>query len=145
MSYSIDVNILVYASNSSDHHRQHQAVHFLNERFNDPDLFCLTWITLMSYQRIATHSSIFPVPLTPQEAWKNIEDLLSLPQVRIIGEEHDFAEYYAQTTASFPVRGNLVPDAHLATLLRHHGVNKLYSVDSDFRKFKFLKVINPFE
>jgi predicted nucleic acid-binding protein len=44
-----------------------------------------------------------------------------------------------------PVRGNLVPDAHLATILRQHGVNVLYTNDSDFRKFTFLEVRNPFD
>jgi predicted nucleic acid-binding protein len=44
-----------------------------------------------------------------------------------------------------PVRGNLVPDAHLAALLRQHGVTTLYTNDVDFRKFTFLTVVNPFE
>ena len=43
-----------------------------------------------------------------------------------------------------PVRGNLVPDAHLAALLRQHGIRTLYTNDSDFRKFSFLDVRNPF-
>ena len=43
------------------------------------------------------------------------------------------------------VRGNAVPDAHVATLLRQHGVNRVYSTDADFRKFSFLEVINPLE
>jgi hypothetical protein len=43
-----------------------------------------------------------------------------------------------------PVRGNLVPDAHLASLLRQHGVKTLYTRDTDFRKFDFLEVSDPF-
>ncbi len=42
------------------------------------------------------------------------------------------------------VRGKLVPDAHLATLLRQHGVRILYSNDRDFWKLDFLEVRNPF-
>ena len=45
---------------------------------------------------------------------------------------------------SFPLRGNLVPDAHLVTILRQPGVGVLYSADADFRKFDFLEVVNPF-
>jgi hypothetical protein len=41
------------------------------------------------------------------------------------------------------VRGNLVPDAHLAALLRQHGISRLYTHDRDFRKFDFLEVIDP--
>ncbi len=44
-----------------------------------------------------------------------------------------------------PARGNQVPDAHLAALSRQHGVATLYTSDSDFRRFAFLKVVNPFE
>lgn len=41
------------------------------------------------------------------------------------------------------VRGKLVPDAHLAAVLRQHGVVKLYTHDKDFWKFDFLQVIDP--
>jgi predicted nucleic acid-binding protein len=41
------------------------------------------------------------------------------------------------------VRGNLVPDAHLAALLLQHGVKTLYTKDTDFRKFDFLNVRDP--
>jgi toxin-antitoxin system PIN domain toxin len=143
MSYSIDVNILLYASDSESQ-LQSAAESFLNERKNSSELLYLTWLTLMSYQRITTNLVIFKNPLTPQQAWKNIEDLLALPQVRMIGEEEDFAHHYLQVTSEMHVRGNLVPDAHLAAILRQHGVSKIYSADSDFRKFKFLKVVNPF-
>ena len=40
-------------------------------------------------------------------------------------------------------RGNLVPDAHLAALLQQHGVPTLYTHDRDFRRFDFLRVIDP--
>ena len=46
-------------------------------------------------------------------------------------------------TAGGAVRGNLVPDAHLAGLLRQHGVGTLYTADADFRRFDFLRVRNP--
>jgi hypothetical protein len=36
-----------------------------------------------------------------------------------------------------------VPDAHLAALLRQHGVKKLYTHDRDFLKFSFLDVRDP--
>ncbi|MDH4470441.1 MAG: PIN domain-containing protein [Verrucomicrobiae bacterium] len=143
MSYSIDVNIFVYASNQGDKDYQQQAISFLDEKLNESELLFLPWMTLMSYQRITTNPSVFPIPLTPQEAWKNIEDLLTLPQVRMIGEEEGFSDHYLQITSGLHVRGNLVPDAHLVAILRQHGVKTIYSTDSDFRKFDFLKVINP--
>lgn len=47
-------------------------------------------------------------------------------------------------TGSLPVRANLVPDAHLAALLRQHGVKTLYTRDADFRKVPLLELRDPF-
>jgi uncharacterized protein len=142
MSYSIDINLLVYASNDSAP-EHFPARNFLENCARDPDLLCLTWLTLLGYQRLVTHPAIFKTPLTPAVAWANITQLLRLPRVCLIGETAAFAEDYARISAVFPIRGNLVPDAHFATILRQHGVKRLYSVDTDFRKFDFLDVINP--
>lgn len=143
MSCSLDANILLYASDGSSP-LNGPAMNFLSRRLEEADLLCLTWLTLMAYQRIATHARIFQNPLSPAEAWRNIRQLIQLPRVRIIGEQAGFAEEYEVVTGAFPVRGNLVPDAHLATILRQHGVGTLYSADADFRKFEFLEVVNPF-
>lgn len=142
MSYSIDANLLLCASDTSSPFHP-AAFEFLETRPADPDLLCLTWPTLMAYQRIATHPSIFSQPLSPTRAWGNLQNLLSLPRVRVITEEPGFADDYLSMTSGMIVRGNLVPDAHLATILRQHGVRRIYTADTDFRKFDFLEVINP--
>jgi len=142
MSYSIDANLLLYASDASSPHHAKARV-FLEQRPQDPDLLCLTWGTLFAYQRIATHPSIFARPLAPDEALANIRALTSLPRARVIVEEHGFLEAYIAATNGLCARGNLVPDAHLATLLRQHGVRRIYTADTDFRKFDFLEVVNP--
>ena len=142
MSYSIDANLLLYASDTSS--PEHSAARdFLTGRAADPDLMCLTWSTVMAYQRIATHPSIFSKPLDPTVAWQNIQSLLALPRTRIITEEPGFADDYLAVTDGIVTRGNLVPDAHIATVLRQHGVRRIYTTDTDFRKFAFLEVINP--
>ena len=144
MSYSVDVNLLVFASNE-EASEQSRAIQFLEEREQDPDLFCLTWPVLCGYQRIVTHPSIFRNPLNPKEAWANVRNLLAWPRVRVLGEEESFAEDFGSLAEKMAVRGNGVPDAHVATILRQHGVNRMYSTDADFRKFSFLEVINPLE
>ena len=144
MSYSIDVNVLLYASDTSSP-KHAEAIRFLKQRASDPDLFCIAWPTLIAFLRIATHPGIFAQPLSPDDALRNVESLLSLPRVRLLSEGEGFLEIYREVTARFPVRGNLVPDAQLAALLRQHGVRRLYTVDLDFRKFDFLEVADPFE
>jgi toxin-antitoxin system PIN domain toxin len=142
MSYSIDANILLYASDeSSDGHKL--AKEFLEARGDDPDILCLTWPVLMAYQRIATHPAIFAKPLAPEVAWGNVEKLISLPRARIVTETDTFADDYRRVTDEVMAAGNLVPDAQVATILREHGVRRLYTADTDFRKFDFLEVVNP--
>ncbi|HEY3082545.1 MAG TPA: TA system VapC family ribonuclease toxin [Chloroflexota bacterium] len=142
MSYSLDVNVLLYASDQTSQRRS-AAFRFLEGRAADPDLLCLTWITLMSYLRIATHPRVFARPLSPDEALANVRALLRLPRVRVLTEEDGFLDVYREVAGAFAVRGNLVPDAHLVALLRQHGVRTLYTVDSDFRRFAFLDVRDP--
>jgi toxin-antitoxin system PIN domain toxin len=143
LSFSCDVNVLLYASDSSS------AVHGQAQQFvvgsaSGPDLFCLAWQTLMSYLRMSTNGRIFTAPLTPAEALANVEALAGRPHVRLLSEQDGFLDVYKDLTRAFPVRANLVPDAHLAAVLRQHGVRTLFTRDADFRKFDFLDVRDPF-
>jgi uncharacterized protein len=143
MSSAIDVNVLLFASDSANPlHRR--AVEFLQERATGSDVLYLAWSTVMSYLRISTHPAIFANPLQPDEAARNAETLLRLPHVRTLAEEDGFWDLYREVTKGMPTRGNDVPDARLATLLRQHGVATLYTNDRDFRKFDFLNVRDPF-
>lgn len=142
MSYSIDVNILLYASDEgSPFHSTARA--FLESCARKTELVCLGWTTIMAYLRISTHPSIFERPLSPKEARRNVEQLLGLPHLRVVSEEEGFWDVYLEATEGVTVRGNLVPDSHLAALLKQHDVRRIYTNDSDFRRFAFLEVRNP--
>lgn len=142
MSFALDVNLLLYASDTESPLHERARV-FLESCMRGGELFCLGWPTVMGYLRIATHPSVFARPLGPAEAETNVEALLGLPHVRCLAEEEGFWEIYREVTARVPTRGNLVPDAHLATLLRQHGIKTLYTHDRDFHKFEFLEVRDP--
>ena len=143
MSVAVDVNVLLYASDSSSP-RHGKALEFLDRCAHSTEFFCVAWTTLMSYLRMATHPAIFAAPLGHAEAAGNVEALLGLPHVRPIGEDEGFWQVYRSLADETPVRGNLVPDAHLAAILRQHRVKVLYTHDKDFRKFAFLDVRDPF-
>ncbi len=142
MSFSVDVNLLLYASDRASPHFE-VSQEFLRRKLSGQDIFYLAWPTAMGYLRMSTHSRIFSNPLTPDEALKNLRQLIAHPRVRTLSEKADFLVAYAEVTSAFPVRANLVPDAHLATILRQHGVGTIYTNDADFRKFEFLRTINP--
>lgn len=143
MSVSLDVNVLLYASDArSPVHDRARAL--LQDLARGGDIVCLAWPTLMSYLRIATHPGIFDAALSPREALANVEALAGLPHVRLLSEEPGFLDVYREVSGALPVRGNLVPDAHLAALLRQHGVKTLFTRDADFRRFPFLDLRDPF-
>jgi toxin-antitoxin system PIN domain toxin len=143
VSYSLDVNVLLYASDRSSE-RHAEARRFLDACAAGPEILCLAWPTLMSYLRISTHPRIFAAPLAPDEALGNVSALLALPHVRPVSELDGFIEAYKHVAGETPVRGNLVPDAHIAAILFQHGVRTLYSNDRDFRKFGSVDLRDPF-
>jgi len=143
VSYSLDANVLLYASDrSSDRHES--ARRFVERCAAGAEILCLTWPTLMAYVRIATHPRIFAAPLSPDEALANVAALIDLPHVRVVSELDGFLDAYRRMVQDLSVRGNLVPDAHVAAILFQHGVRMLYTNDRDFRKFEWLDVRDPF-
>jgi predicted nucleic acid-binding protein len=54
--------------------------------------------------------------------------------LRTPAEQGGFWDLY-RATADSQTRGNHVPDAHLAALMRQHGVGVIYTRDRDFRRY----------
>ncbi len=144
MSFAVDVNLLLYASDqSSPHYAKAEA--FIRSILERDELCYLAWLTIMSYLRMATHARIFATPLSQAEAQGNISTLLAQPQVRCLSERDGFWEVYREVAGALPVRANLVPDAHLAALLKQHRIRTICTHDRDFRKFSFLRVVDPLD
>jgi hypothetical protein len=142
VSYSIDANILLYASDSSSRFAK-PARAFLERCAQGPEVLALAWPTLAAYVRLATHPAIFASPLTPDEAASNVDSLLALPHARFLSEREGFWDVYREVTRGLATRGNDVPDAWLGALLRQHDISTLYTSDRDFRRLDFLKVVDP--
>ena len=144
MSFSIDANILLYASNAASPHHESCRT-FLTEAAAGPEILYLAWPIAMAYLRISTQPRVFSAPLSHDEALGNLRNLVHRSNVRFLTEGRDFVELYSEVTEEVTVRGNLVPDAHLATLLLQHGVRIFYTNDTDFLRFRFLEVRNPLD
>jgi predicted nucleic acid-binding protein len=86
---------------------------------------------------------ILPRPLSVADAAANVSALLALGHVRSPGEADGFWPLF-QATAAGAARGNLVFDAHIATLMRQHGVGTIYTRERDFRRFYGIRVEDPF-
>lgn len=143
MSVTVDVNVLLYASDAGSS-RQSAALDVLRQHVEGQGLLYLFWPVTLAYLRIATHPSIFARPLSPTEARANIRGLVERPNVRTPGEDERFWPALEETIHATTARGNLVPDAHVAALMRTHGVRTIISHDRDFRKFPGIEVLDPF-
>jgi len=142
MSVTVDANVLIYASNADD--EQHErARELVLQLAGGPELLYLFWPTIMAFLRIATHPAIFRNPATPKQATAAITALLERPTVRTVAEDTGFWDVYRATSGD-DVRGNRVPDTHLAALMRQHGVTVIYTRDRDFRRYDGIEPRDPF-
>jgi toxin-antitoxin system PIN domain toxin len=133
LSATVDTNVLLYAVNA-DEECHGRARELLQRLAGGPDLLYLFWPTIMGFLRIATHPAIFPDPLSPKQAMAVLAPLVARANVLTPGEGADFWSVY-EATAGEDTRGNHVPDAHLAALMRQHGVKVIYTRDRDFRRY----------
>ena len=138
MSQTIDANLLLYAVNE-DAEEHGQALRLIERLGQGPEIVYLFWPTIMGFLRIATHPAILPNPLSITDATETIGDLLRRPHVRTPGEATGFWELYLDTGGA-RTRANDVPDAHLAGLMRQHGVGLIHTRDRDFRRFAGIEI-----
>lgn len=144
MSFTLDASVLLYASDETSAYHPRARV-FLEQIASGDDLFYLFWPTVMAYLRIATHPAIFEKPLPPADAAANVDQLLALPHVQTVGEQDRFWASYRRLAGEADARGNLVPDAHLVTLMVENGVRTIWTHDRDYRRFARIKTRNPFD
>src|SRR5262249_31192880 len=77
-------------------------------------------------------------------AWKFIEALLRSPGLRVLDETDAHAVVAARTLTEIPgLSGRHMHDAHVAILMREHGVSRIVTCDAGFRRFPFLEVVDP--
>lgn len=140
MSVTLDVNVLVYASNERDVvHTSAQAL--LARLAAGPGLVYLFWPAVMGYLRIVTHPTILERPLAPATAIENMTRLLARPHIRAAGEGERFWSLYQSEGGK--ARGNAVADTQLVALMREHGVATIYTRDRGFRRFDGITVRDP--
>lgn len=143
MSFAIDANLLLYASDE-DSPLHERAMAVLDGIALGPELVYLFWPTVMAYLRIATHPAIFRRPLAHADARANVDSLLELSHVHAVGEEETFWRRFAEVADDVAPTGNLVPDAHLVALMLENGVRTIWTRDRDYRKFTGIRVHDPF-
>ena len=142
MSYSIDLSLLL-CSVDEDSPVHKPAKRFLITVLDSEELCVLSWETIYGFVRISTHRGIFRNPLSTQIAISNMQSLIDHPRVEVVSTGRLSWNIFVRLTGELSIKGNLVPDALLASLLEANGVKRLYTRDRDFRKFDYLEPVDP--
>ena len=138
---AVDANLLIYASVKGL--PQHQASHrWLDHQLNELPRVGLPWASLLAFVRLVSNPKIFPGALSVPEAWKQVEDWLSLPSVWIPAPTIRHSEILGSFLRLPGMVSNSVPDAHLATLAIEHDLT-LCTSDGGFSSFTGLRWENP--
>jgi toxin-antitoxin system PIN domain toxin len=137
----VDANVLLYARNADGPHHE-KAKNWLEASLNGDTRVGLPWQTLTAFLRIATNPRAFPDPLTPDDAWRQVETWLDAPRAWVPQPTQHYRHVLGQLLRRHQVRGPLVTDAQLAALAIDHGV-ALVSTDADFARFSDVRWVDP--
>ena len=138
-----DTNVLVYAvdEDSPSHDVCRDLVS--RARRNGSQSF-VTWSICYEFLRVTTHANAPISPWSLLSAVAYLEALLSSPGFQVLTATPNHATVLAQTASEHPdACGNLAHDLHTAVIMREHGVSRICTRDTDFRRFPFLKVVDP--
>ena len=141
--FVVDTSILVHAALSTSPHHARAAAALSEWRSSDSDWFA-TWPILYEFLRVVTHAAVVERPLSLADAHRFVDVLLRTPLFRVLVESERHADVLRDVAAECPwVRGTLLHDFHTAVLMREYGVKEIRTADSDFFRFRFLRVVNP--
>jgi len=137
----LDANLLIYAVDEES--RLHRpAKSWLEDTLSGPVRVGLPWPSLLAFLRIVSHPRAVRTPLLPQTAWGLVADWLACESAFIPNPTPRHAQILEHLITAHDLRGNLIPDAHLAALAIEYGL-PVVSNDSDFARFREVRWINP--
>ncbi len=134
----LDTNVLIAAlvSTSSNHANAIKGLDNLS------DLLCTTPTNVGETIRILTHPRVFERPLNLTKAVSHFSSFLESYNVLILDEPTDWWKDLPKIEKEISgLKGNEIFDARIALCLRSHGVKRIFTWDSDFKKYSFLSPI----
>ena len=140
---AVDTNVLVYAEVVSSRHHT-QARQLLRELAEGARPWAIPWPCVYECLRIVTHPRVYHPPMPIRTALADLAALLESPTLSLLSETPRHAEVMRAVIQESEVSGNLVHDAHIATLCLEHGVSEFFTGDRDFARFPWLRVTDPF-
>ncbi len=141
--FVVDTNVLVYAVDSS--HPRHSDYRLLLAEWRGQRIpWFVTWSIIYEFLRVTTHAKVMRRPWSTDQAMGFINALLESPSLRVLVEMDGHAAVASQTIEEMPaLRGSRMHDAHIAALMREHGIRTIYTRDRGFQDFGFLEAVDP--
>ena len=135
--------MLLYAANE-DSPFHDASLRSLERARLDPAPAYLTWNVCYEFLRVSTHPNTLRSPWTGAQARTFLSGLLASPGMALLVATERHMDVLAQTLAEFPdTRANGMHDLHTVVLMREHGISRICTMDSGFRRFPFLTVVEP--
>jgi toxin-antitoxin system PIN domain toxin len=141
--FVVDTNVLVHASDEDSPFHAPCAAALARWR-SQPDAWFVTWSVIYEFLRLVTHPRKMRRPVSLRAAWRIVDALLASPGLRVLVATPRHVEVARAVIEETPgLTGNLAHDAHIAVLMREHGVRRIYTRDADFFRFPFVEPIDP--
>lgn len=137
----LDANLLLFAvDQESPFHDTARA--WLSDVLNGNRRIGLPWQSLTAFLRISTHLGISKQPLSPDDAWQQIEDWLACTVTWVPLPTDRHKAVLGDLVKRHHLHGRVITDAQLAALAIEHGLT-VYSADTDFAGFSEVEWKNP--
>lgn len=140
---AIDTNILVY-SRRREMPRHEAAGRLLTQLSEADEPWGLPWPCVYEFLRVVTHPRLFKIPTKLADALDDLATLFASPSIVLLGEGPGHGAHLIHMAEEGRAVGNLAHDAHIAALLREHGVREFWTTDKDFHRFPGVRVRDPF-
>lgn len=137
----VDANILLFATDKSSPFYS-AAAGWLARELTGARRVGLPWQVLTAFLRLSTNARVWRAPLSPEQAWRQVEAWLSAGAAWIPSPTDRHAEVLRLLILGYQLRGDLISDARLAALAIEHGLT-IHSADTDFARFREIEWVNP--
>jgi uncharacterized protein len=139
----VDANVLLYAVNESDDKHAESRV-WLDDALSATEPIGFSWLVMLAFLRLSTKVGLFPDPLPPGEALDRVEAWIEQSPSVVLDPTRRHLSIVRGLLAETGSGGNLVNDAHLASLALEHGAT-VVTYDSDFGRFEGVRWRRPAE